>query len=126
MPDTYDPFMPMQLDDPKKTPPGVSYRKDAFDEDNWVFFDIVRKIPNERCYFCHSNFDVGKSSSEKWAADEDVHLAAGLTALRIHQGTHPSLGPFAMTRKWKRQVGKNFLGLAQHSAQNVDTIPKPA
>jgi len=85
MPETYDPFMPMPLNDPKKTPPGVSYRKDAFDEDNWVFFDITRKVPNERCYFCHSNMDAGSDSPERWAADEDVHLTAGLKCVDCHR-----------------------------------------
>lgn len=85
MPETYDPFMPMSLDDPKKTPPSVSYRKDAFDKDNWVFFDITRKVPNERCYFCHSNMDVGSNSPERWAADEDVHLTAGLKCVDCHR-----------------------------------------
>lgn len=85
VPETYDPFMPMPLDDPRKTPPSVSYREDVFDEDNWVFFDITREIPDGRCYFCHSNFDVGKSSPEKWETDEDVHLAAGLKCVDCHR-----------------------------------------
>jgi hypothetical protein len=82
IPNNYDPFMPHQLDDPKLIPPCVTYRRDAFDHKNQVFFDIVRKVPAERCYFCHSNFDVVK---EKWAADEDVHLAAGLTCIDCHR-----------------------------------------
>ncbi len=85
VPETYDPFMPMPLNDPKKIPPGVSYREDAFDKDNWVFFDITRKVANERCYFCHSNLDVGSNSSERWAADEDVHLTAGLKCVDCHR-----------------------------------------
>ncbi|MBN1392383.1 MAG: hypothetical protein JW947_06220 [Sedimentisphaerales bacterium] len=82
MPNNYDPFMPHPLDDPKLIPPGITYRGDAFDHKNQVFFDIVRKVPAERCYFCHSNFDAGK---EKWEADEDVHLAAGLTCVDCHR-----------------------------------------
>jgi hypothetical protein len=85
MPDTYDTFMPMPLDDPKKIPPRVSYREGAFDQDNSVFFDITRKVPNERCYFCHSNLDVSSNSPEKWAADEDVHLTAGLKCVDCHR-----------------------------------------
>ncbi len=87
MPDTYDPFMPMPLDDPKKTPPSITYRENTFDEDNWVFFDIVRKIPNERCYFCHSNLDIGDNNPERWAADEDVHLTAGLRCVDCHRNS---------------------------------------
>jgi hypothetical protein len=82
MPNNYDPFMPEPLNDPKLIPPYVIYRRDTFDHKNQVFFDIVRKVPAERCYFCHSNFDIGK---EKWEADEDVHLAAGLTCVDCHR-----------------------------------------
>jgi hypothetical protein len=84
-PNNYDPFMPHLLDDPKLIPPSVTYRKDAFDQKNQVFFDIVRKIPPERCYFCHSNYDISKIGLEKWTADEDVHLAAGLTCVDCHR-----------------------------------------
>ncbi len=85
MPNNYDPFMPQPLNDPKLIAPAVAYRKDAFDDKNQVFFDIVRKMPAERCYFCHSNYDTGKSSPEKWATDEDVHLAAGLSCVDCHR-----------------------------------------
>jgi hypothetical protein len=85
MPNSYDYLMPRMFDDPKLTPPAVAYRKDTFDNKNQVFFDIVRKIPPERCYFCHSNYDVGKDGPEKWATDEDVHLAAGLICVDCHR-----------------------------------------
>jgi hypothetical protein len=82
MPDTYDPLMPDILDDPKLVPPGVVYRKDAFDHKRQVFFDITRKVSDQRCYFCHSNINVG---AEEWSADEDVHLAAGLACVDCHR-----------------------------------------
>ncbi|MCJ7776830.1 MAG: hypothetical protein MUP16_00715 [Sedimentisphaerales bacterium] len=85
MPINYDPLMPKPLDDPALVPPSVTYRKDAFDHKNQVFFDIVRKVPVERCYFCHSNHDVGKDALGKWATDEDVHLAAGLICIDCHR-----------------------------------------
>ena len=81
MPDTYDPLMPDVLDDPKLVPPTAVYRKNAFDHKRQVFFDIVRKVPEGRCYFCHSNIHVG---AERWSTDEDVHLAAGLTCVDCH------------------------------------------
>jgi len=61
------------------------YNKNAFDHKNQVFFNIVRKVPTERCYFCHSNHDINKDGLEKWATDEDVHLAAGLTCIDCHR-----------------------------------------
>ena len=84
MPNTYDPFMPDVPEDPKLVPPTVVYGKNAFDHKNRVFFDIVRKVPNERCYFCHSNMDV-KDVGQKWAVDEDVHLAAGMSCVDCHR-----------------------------------------
>jgi len=80
MPDTYDYLMPDVLDAPT-----VTYRGNTFDHKNRVFFDIVRKAPNERCYFCHSNVNVDENGSEKWTADEDVHLAAGMTCVDCHR-----------------------------------------
>jgi len=85
MADTYDPFMPEPPLDPKKVPPAITYSKNAFDNKNKVFFDIVRKVPTERCYFCHSNVDVNNNGSQKWLSDEDVHLAAGLTCIDCHR-----------------------------------------
>jgi hypothetical protein len=75
--DTYDPLMGDAI--------ATTYHENTFDHEKKVFFDITRKVPNERCYFCHSNVNVGKSGSEKWTADEDVHLAAGLTCVDCHR-----------------------------------------
>jgi hypothetical protein len=85
MPDTYDPLMPQVLDDPKLTPPSVTYRKEVFDSKNQVFFNVVREVPNERCYFCHSNMYLVNKDTEKWQSDKDVHLAAGLTCVDCHR-----------------------------------------
>jgi len=73
-PDTYDPLMSDAI--------AVKYRVGTFDHKNRVLLDIVRKVPNKRCYFCHSNKDIGQ---EKWATNEDVHLAAGLTCVDCHR-----------------------------------------
>jgi hypothetical protein len=85
MSDTYDPFMPEPPLDPKKIPPTITYRQNTFDDKNKVFFDIVGKVPAERCYFCHSNADLDNHASEKWLTDEDVHLAAGLSCVDCHR-----------------------------------------
>ena len=76
-PDTYDPLMSDDI--------AVTYRENAFDHKNRVLFDVVREVPNERCYFCHSNKVLAEGSSEKWATDEDVHLVAGLTCVDCHR-----------------------------------------
>jgi len=85
MPNTYDPLMPDMLDNRQLVPPTVTYRKNTFDQKNMVSFNITREVANERCYFCHSNKDVGKTAAQKWATDEDVHLAAGLSCIDCHR-----------------------------------------
>jgi hypothetical protein len=85
MPDTYDPLMPQVLNDPKLVPPSIKYRDGIFDSKNQVFFNVVREVPAQRCYFCHSNVYFTREGVEKWQADEDVHLAAGLTCVDCHR-----------------------------------------
>jgi len=85
MPDTYDPFMPEAPEDAKKVPPTIKYRKTAFDDENKVYFNIVREVPDERCYFCHSNLYIDSEETEKWNTDEDVHLTAGMTCVDCHR-----------------------------------------
>ena len=75
--DTYDPLMGDAI--------ATTYRENTFDHKKNVFFNIVRKVPNERCYFCHSNVNVDEDGSEKWTADEDVHLAAGFSCVDCHR-----------------------------------------
>ena len=85
MPDTYDPFMPEPPEDAKKVPPTIKYRKTAFDYENKVYFNIIREVPNNRCYFCHSNLYLEAEDTEKWNTDEDVHLKAGLKCVDCHR-----------------------------------------
>jgi len=85
MPDTYDPFLSEPLADPKKVPPTVIYDKSAFNHENKVYFNIVREVPDDRCYFCHSNLYLKAEDTEKWNAEEDVHLKAGLKCVDCHR-----------------------------------------
>lgn len=85
MPDTYDYLMPEPPEDPKIIPPTVSYHPNSFDGKKRVFFDVIRKVPNERCYFCHSTKIVEETIPGKWVADEDVHLMAGLRCTDCHR-----------------------------------------
>jgi len=66
-------------------PPVVTYRKSTFDEKSNVTFDIKREVPNERCYFCHSQIDITGGHPEKWQDDEDMHLSAGLKCVDCHR-----------------------------------------
>ena len=85
MPDDYDPFMPKALEHPKLVPPTIGYRANTFDEKKRALLNIVREVPAERCYFCHSNMYLVKKETEKWQTDVDVHLAAGLTCVDCHR-----------------------------------------
>jgi len=85
MPDTYDPFMPEAPEDAKKVPPTIKYRQTAFDQDNNVSFNIVREVPDHRCYFCHSNLYIDSAETEKWNTDEDIHLTAGMKCVDCHR-----------------------------------------
>ena len=88
MADMYDPFDPFEVEmaaSGRKTPPGVTYNKSAFDEENRVLFNILREVPAQRCYYCHSNVYMGSEKSEKWSSDEDIHLKAGLTCVDCHR-----------------------------------------
>ncbi len=85
MPETFDPFMP-ELDEPgDKVPPLLTYQEGIFNEKDEVLFDIVREVPNARCYFCHSQVLRDHADHEKWRADEDVHLQAGMTCVDCHR-----------------------------------------
>jgi hypothetical protein len=83
MPDTFDYKMPHALENPELRPPTVVYRDNIFDSQNKVLFNIVKDVPDERCYFCHSNFDP--HAGEKWSQHEDVHIAAGLKCVDCHR-----------------------------------------
>jgi hypothetical protein len=78
MSDTYDYLMP---EPSNPDVPTVVYHENTFDHKSRVFFDIVRKVPSKRCYFCHSNKIIDEAGTENWTTDEDVHLAAGLSCV---------------------------------------------
>lgn len=84
MPDTYDYMMPDDLTDPNAVPPSISYHPSSFDFTKKVFFNITRKVPNERCYFCHST-QVNAEHSLDWTMDEDVHIQAGMRCTDCHR-----------------------------------------
>ncbi|MFC1782389.1 hypothetical protein ACFL02_02245 [Planctomycetota bacterium] len=85
VPPTYDVFMGLPPDDNSQQPPKVHYDNSRFDRENRVFFDIVRRVPNNRCYFCHSTQWLGMDQFNEWRRDEDVHLAAGLMCVDCHR-----------------------------------------
>ena len=85
MPDNYDIYTGSAPDLGGILPPRVEYDESRFNDDGTVFFDISRRAPAQRCYFCHSAKPVTELPSERWELDEDVHLAAGMTCVDCHR-----------------------------------------
>lgn len=85
MPDNYDIYHGVAPDKPRAIPPSCEYNESRFNPQGKVFFDLVRHVPNDRCYFCHSTKYVEGSYAERWLTDEDVHLAAGLKCVDCHR-----------------------------------------
>jgi hypothetical protein len=103
--------------DPDATPPPrVVYDPQRFDAQGNVTFNVSGPVPNDRCYFCHTNIDVGRSPSQaashaasaptttasptanraslesRWRHDRDIHLAKGMLCVDCHKN-----GPDHMT-----------------------------
>jgi hypothetical protein len=83
VPDDYDPFMP-NVDFPERQPPKSTYDDAQFDENDRVFFDIVRRPDSARCYQCHTLSAVGDHARPRWQHGGDVHLAAGMDCADCH------------------------------------------
>ena len=61
--------------------PTVSYDRTRFLPGRKVFVDIVKEVPDKRCYFCHSTRIVGATEPHV----KDVHLAAGIKCIDCHK-----------------------------------------
>ena len=85
VPETWDPMTPATGDNPKEFPPSLAYDKWRFNSNKEVFFEVVRKPSNDRCYFCHTNRPAGEGAIAKWQEDEDVHLKAGMNCSDCHR-----------------------------------------
>lgn len=69
----------------KTLPPEVWYDPTRFDSKDKITLDIIRAVPKQRCYFCHSYSLVDDAAMPAWQGDEDVHLTAGLTCTDCHR-----------------------------------------
>jgi len=66
--------------EPQKRPTlKMTYDKTKFDAEDKVLFNVARKVPNNRCYYCHTSLEVGPSAPPRWQHDGDVHLVKGMT-----------------------------------------------
>lgn len=85
MPDNFDIYFGIDPDNSKAIPPTVTYDNSRFNDRNEVFFDVVRRVPAERCYYCHSSKEITHNRSERWEADEDIHMTAGMICVDCHR-----------------------------------------
>ncbi|HHE55418.1 MAG TPA: hypothetical protein ENL21_06515 [Caldithrix abyssi] len=84
MPDNFDLYWGVAPNEPRKQPPTVTYDARRFDKKGQVDLVLTRKIPDDRCYFCHSQkFENNQRQTE--ALYDDVHLKAGLHCVECHQ-----------------------------------------
>ena len=84
-PDEWDAYTPPDPDHPEQAGPTLIYDRTRFDPDDRVFFNVTRRVLNERCYFCHTLREVGPHAPDDWTVDQDVHLAAGLICVDCHR-----------------------------------------
>jgi hypothetical protein len=68
-----------------KTLPVTKYDTRQFDFDKKVFFDVVRRPPNNNCYYCHTQRPVGPTVESDWNHDTDVHIRAGMSCVDCHR-----------------------------------------
>ena len=85
VPDDYNPFAPPNPDFPEQALPTVRYDLSRFDADQRVLFNLTRRPPVERCYFCHTTRAVGPQAAPRWQAPADVHIAAGMLCVDCHR-----------------------------------------
>ena len=86
MPDLFDYLLPNSVEDslqPKV--PKAEYAASHFMPSGKVAFDIVREVKSSRCYYCHTNADVELTGAARFKANEDIHLARGITCVACHR-----------------------------------------
>lgn len=79
-PDGFDPIMSGQ-----QMPPLMQWDPARFDPDGRILYAVDRRGSNERCFFCHTVHEVGPDAAERWTADQDVHVAAGMRCAECHR-----------------------------------------
>jgi hypothetical protein len=86
MPDLFDYLLPASVEDSLQSKiPRVDYASHRFLPNGKVAFDIVREAKVTRCYYCHTDIDVEQTGAARWKANEDVHLARGMTCVQCHR-----------------------------------------
>ena len=85
MPDNFDLYSAVPPEKSDFLPPTVTYNKSRFDVAGKVLFSVPRKMPPAQCSFCHSSKVIDPLRPDRWEAEEDVHVAAGMTCVDCHR-----------------------------------------
>jgi hypothetical protein len=87
LPDDFDPAKKPEGDAAASAPklPETHYDAKRFDEEKYIFIDVIRKPSNNACYQCHTTRSVGEGAEAKWAHDADVHVKAGIACADCHR-----------------------------------------
>lgn len=102
LPDDWDPKLADDPDADQKPAPTIKYNKAKFDPEDHVTFAVTRRIPPERCYFCHTTTPGPVVARGRWHGDQDVHLTAGLTCVDCHRHGLDH----AITRGYEKEAGE--------------------
>jgi hypothetical protein len=69
--------------------PKFEYDLSRFDPEGHVLFNVSRRVPNERCLFCHTTLDTGTPKTDdltnSWRHDRDIHLVKGMMCVDCHR-----------------------------------------
>lgn len=88
--DTWIPPDPADPNTEGPAEPKFEYDHSRFNPGGTITFDLTKKVPNDRCYYCHSSLDAGKTSQgaplqQRWRHDRDIHLAKGMLCVDCHR-----------------------------------------
>jgi hypothetical protein len=87
--DTWTPPDPGDPNAEGPAEPPFVYDLSRFNGVSHVLFDISRRVPNERCYFCHTSLDTGRPQTndlpQRWRHDRDIHLVKGMLCVDCHR-----------------------------------------
>ncbi len=82
LPETFDRILGEAPDAPQFVP-SVIFDKTRFGYKDSAFVDVAAsKLPNNRCYYCHSTHRIDK---QEFQTQEDVHMARGLSCVSCHR-----------------------------------------
>jgi hypothetical protein len=69
--------------EPKVEEGKISYRKKEVTDFENLHLQIVRRPPDENCWFCHAISD-GKKRGRQWSPETDIHKSKGLNCVTCH------------------------------------------